>query len=153
VPNPDDRTWLSLALRPACRLTHPPQFDLAIDSKPRGCDVVRVRIGDVLSDGRVRDRATIVQQKAKRPVRFELMDTARKTIRAWLVAWTWRTLWSLRSAPRSERTRLRTSTTSRWLLGTGYTVISYRSQVDLNGKRDQGDERMPPLRSGGRVNL
>lgn len=59
-------------------------FDLAIDSKLRGCDVVRIRIGDVVSGGRIRDRAVIVQQKTKRPVQFELMETARKTLRAWL---------------------------------------------------------------------
>ena len=59
-------------------------FDFAIDSKLRGCDVVTVRIGDVVSGGRVRDRAIVVQQKTKRPVQFELMDTARKTMRAWL---------------------------------------------------------------------
>ncbi len=50
-------------------------FDFAIDSKLRGCDVVRLRIGDVLSGGRVRDHAVVVQQKTKRPVQFELMDT------------------------------------------------------------------------------
>jgi integrase len=59
-------------------------FDFAIDSKLRGCDVVKVRIGDIVSGGRVRDRAVVVQQKTKRPVQFELMDTARKTMRAWL---------------------------------------------------------------------
>ena len=59
-------------------------FDLAIDSKLRGCDVVRIRIGDVVSGGRIRDRAVIVQQKTKRPMQFELMETARKTLRAWL---------------------------------------------------------------------
>lgn len=59
-------------------------FDFAIDSKLRGCDVVRVRIGDVVAGGRIRDRALIVQQKTKRPVQFELMDTARETMRAWL---------------------------------------------------------------------
>jgi hypothetical protein len=37
-----------------------------------------------VSGGRVRDRAVIVQQKTKQPVQFELMDTARKTMRAWL---------------------------------------------------------------------
>ena len=46
--------------------------------------LVKVRIGDVISGGRVRDRAIIIQQKTKRPVQFELMDTARKTMRAWL---------------------------------------------------------------------
>lgn len=59
-------------------------FDLAIDSKLRGCDVVRIRIGDVVSGGRIRDRAVIVQQKTRCPVQFELMETARKTLRAWL---------------------------------------------------------------------
>jgi site-specific recombinase XerC len=66
------------------RLRDRAPFDLAIDSKLRGCDVVRVRIGELVSGGRVRDRAIIVQQKTKRPVQFELMDTARKTMRAWL---------------------------------------------------------------------
>lgn len=59
-------------------------FDFAIDSKLRGCDVVKVRIGDISSGGRVRDRATVVQQKTKRPVQFELLDPARKTMLAWL---------------------------------------------------------------------
>ena len=59
-------------------------FDFAIDSKLRGCDVVKIRIGDVVSGGRVRDRAIVVQQKTNRPVQLELMDTARKTMRAWL---------------------------------------------------------------------
>jgi integrase len=59
-------------------------FNFAIDSKLRGCDVVKVRIGDVVSGGRVRDRAVVVQQKTKRPVQFELLDAARKTMHAWL---------------------------------------------------------------------
>ena len=49
-------------------------FDFAIDSKLLGCDVVRVRIGDVVSGGRVRDRAAVVRQKTKRPVQFKLME-------------------------------------------------------------------------------
>ena len=59
-------------------------FDFAIDSKLRGCDVVKVRVGDVVSGGRVRDRAIVIQQKTKRPVQFELLDPARKTMLAWL---------------------------------------------------------------------
>jgi hypothetical protein len=42
-------------------------FDLAIDSKLRGCDIVRIRIGDLVSGGRVRTRATVTQQKTGRP--------------------------------------------------------------------------------------
>lgn len=43
-------------------------FDLAIDSKLRGCDVVKIRIGKIVNGGRVRTRATITQQKTGRPV-------------------------------------------------------------------------------------
>jgi hypothetical protein len=62
------------------RLRNRALFDFAIDSKLRGCDVVKVRIGDVVSDGRARDRAIVVQQKTNRPVQLQLMDAARKTI-------------------------------------------------------------------------
>ena len=59
-------------------------FDLAIDSKLRGCDVVKVRIGDVVLGGRVRSRAIVVQQKTGKPVQFELLDPARGSMLAWL---------------------------------------------------------------------
>jgi hypothetical protein len=67
-------------------------FDLAIDSKLRGCDLVKVRIGDFVSGGRVRNRAMVIQQKTKRPVQFELLDTARSSLLGWsAVAARWRT--------------------------------------------------------------
>ena len=47
-------------------------FNLAIDSKLRGCDLVRLQVDDVSVSGRVRDRATIVQKKTGRPVQFEI---------------------------------------------------------------------------------
>ena len=59
-------------------------FNLAIDSKLRGCDVVKIRIGDLISAGCVRKRATIVQQKTGRPVQFELMTDSRTSLLAWL---------------------------------------------------------------------
>jgi integrase len=59
-------------------------FDLAIDSKLRGCDIVRMRIGDLVSGGRVRTRAAVTQQKTGRPVQFELLEAARASIQAWL---------------------------------------------------------------------
>ena len=59
-------------------------FNTAIDSKLRGCDLVRLRVSDVhLGDG-VRLRTTIVQQKTGRPVPFELTETTRETLAAWL---------------------------------------------------------------------
>jgi len=59
-------------------------FDLAIDSKLRGCDLVKIRIGDLMSGGSFRDRATVIQQKTGRPVQFEIMSEARKSLAAWL---------------------------------------------------------------------
>ena len=59
-------------------------FDLAIDSKLRGCDVVKVRIGDLVTGGGVRNRAIVIQQKTGKPVQFELLEPARASILAWL---------------------------------------------------------------------
>ena len=59
-------------------------FNLAIDSKLRGCDVVKIRIGELVSGGRVRTRATVTQQKTGRPVQFELLEAARASLQAWL---------------------------------------------------------------------
>src|SRR5690606_13203339 len=59
-------------------------FDLAIDSKLRGCDIVKIRICDLVVGGSIRDRATVVQQKTGKPVQFELMNNARTSLSAWL---------------------------------------------------------------------
>jgi integrase len=59
-------------------------FDLAIDSKLRGCDVVKIRIGDLVLGGQVRSRAIVIQAKTGRPVQFELMPDARASLLAWL---------------------------------------------------------------------
>src|SRR5688572_29428594 len=59
-------------------------FGLAIDSKLRGCDIVKIRIGDLVSGGRVRSRAIVVQRKTGRPVQFELLEPALASIPAWL---------------------------------------------------------------------
>jgi integrase len=57
---------------------------LAIDSKLRGCDIVKMKIGDIAAGGAIRNRATVMQQKTKRPVQFELMTEARQTLLTWL---------------------------------------------------------------------
>ena len=59
-------------------------FDLAIDSKLRGCDIVKIRIGDLVSGGAVRSRALVIQQKTGRPVQFELTDTTKASLLGWL---------------------------------------------------------------------
>jgi integrase len=59
-------------------------FNLAIDSKLRGCDVVAIRVEDVAPGGYALDRATIRQKKTGRPVRFELTDQTRSAIDGYL---------------------------------------------------------------------
>ena len=52
-------------------------FNLAIDSKLRGCDVVALKIEDVAPNGYCADRATVRQRKTGRPVRFEMTEQTR----------------------------------------------------------------------------
>lgn len=59
-------------------------FDLAIDSKLRGCDLVQLQIGDLVSGPNIRKRAAITQQKTGRPVQFEIASDARASLFAWL---------------------------------------------------------------------
>ena len=55
-------------------------FNLAIDSKLRGCDVVAIRVDDVAPNGYAVDRATVRQRKTGRPVRFELTEHTRQAV-------------------------------------------------------------------------
>ena len=55
-------------------------FNLAIDSKLRGCDLVALRVDDVAPNGYAVDRATIRQRKTGRPVRFELTEVTRQAL-------------------------------------------------------------------------
>jgi integrase len=59
-------------------------FNLAIDSKLRACDLVKLRLDDVRLGNNVRHRATIVQKKTGRPVQFEITEQSRSSIEAWL---------------------------------------------------------------------
>ena len=55
-------------------------FNLAIDSKLRGCDLVALRVDDVAPNGYAIDRATVRQSKTSRPVRFELTEVTRQAL-------------------------------------------------------------------------
>jgi len=61
-------------------------FNLAIDSKLRGCDVVAIRVEDVAAGGYTADRATVRQKKTGRPVRFELSEQTRQAVDDYLKA-------------------------------------------------------------------
>jgi integrase len=55
-------------------------FNLAIDSKLRGCDLVMLRVGDIAPNGYAVDRATVRQRKTGHPVRFELTEQTRQAV-------------------------------------------------------------------------
>jgi integrase len=61
-------------------------FNLALDSKLRGCDVVALRVDDVAPHGFAVDRATVRQKKTGRPVRFELTEQTREAVDEYIKA-------------------------------------------------------------------
>ncbi|HEV3120069.1 MAG TPA: tyrosine-type recombinase/integrase [Gemmataceae bacterium] len=61
-------------------------FNLAIDSKLRGCDVVALKVEDIAPHGYAIDRATVRQRKTGRPVKFELTDQTRGAVDGYLRA-------------------------------------------------------------------
>ena len=61
-------------------------FNLAVDSKLRGCDVVALKVEDVAPSGYAVDRATVRQKKTRQPVRFELTEQTRQAVDDYLRA-------------------------------------------------------------------
>ncbi len=59
-------------------------FDLAIDSKLRACDLLRLKVRDVFAGSRARERATIIQKKTNRPVQFEITSSTRAALELWI---------------------------------------------------------------------
>jgi integrase len=92
------RTGTKLALKPvhvwgirirlqvAHKLRDLALFDLALDSKLRACDLVALRVSDLVSNGRVRGRVMILQRKTGRPVQFEVTEQTRRSLTEWLEA-------------------------------------------------------------------
>jgi integrase len=59
-------------------------FNLAIDSKLRACDLVKLRVRDVCHGDRLATRAVVMQQKTQHPVQFEITEPTREAISAWI---------------------------------------------------------------------
>ena len=59
-------------------------FDLAIDSKLRACDLVRLRVRDVVHGERIAGRAIVMQQKTQRPVQFEITEQTQEAVAQWI---------------------------------------------------------------------
>jgi integrase len=59
-------------------------FNLAIDSKLRGCDLVKLRVMDVSNSGGIAKRAIVMQQKTQQPVQFEITERTRNSLSDWM---------------------------------------------------------------------
>jgi site-specific recombinase XerC len=59
-------------------------FNLAIDSKLRGCDLVGLHAHDVVQGSHIAPRAIVMQKKTQRPVQFEITEQTRDAVAAWI---------------------------------------------------------------------
>jgi hypothetical protein len=103
VTNPPQRPWnkgqligqkpplklheiwaIRIRLQLARRVRDLALFNLAIDSKLRGCDLVRLQVMDVAHGGEVSSRAMVLQRKTGRPVRFEITEQTRTAVADWI---------------------------------------------------------------------
>jgi integrase len=59
-------------------------FNLALDSKLRSCDLVKLKVRDVAHGSEICKRAMVMQQKTKRPVQFEITKQTRESLSEWI---------------------------------------------------------------------
>lgn len=59
-------------------------FNLSIDSKLRGCDLVELHVRDISQENQILQRAIVIQRKTHRPVQFEITEQTRDAVTAWI---------------------------------------------------------------------
>ena len=59
-------------------------FNLGIDSKLRGCDLVSLKVRDICHGDQVASRALVMQHKTQRPVQFEITPATREAVQTWI---------------------------------------------------------------------
>ncbi len=57
---------------------------MAIDSKLRGCDLVKMKVVDVMASGQINEQASVLQSKKQKPVRFETPKGTRALVENWM---------------------------------------------------------------------
>jgi integrase len=60
-------------------------FNLAIDSKLRACDLMKLRVSDLTQGDRIKSRARVIQQKTHQPVQFEITPQTRQALDDWIM--------------------------------------------------------------------
>ncbi len=59
-------------------------FNLALDSKLRGCDLLKLKVRDISHGEHISPRAIVMQKKTGRPVQFEITEQTRNSVAEWL---------------------------------------------------------------------
>jgi integrase len=122
-------------------------FNLAIDSKLRGCDLVALRVDDVAPNGYAIDRANVRQRKTGRPVRFELTEQTRQAVDDYLRdsgSKAGQCLFPGRRGPDAHlTTRQYARLVSGWVSGIGLDPLKFATHLDA---QDQGDVDLPAHR-------
>jgi integrase len=104
------------------RLRDLAMFNLAIDGKLRGCDLVALKVEDIAPNGYAADRSTVRQRKTGQPVRFELTEPTRQAVDEYLKASGKRPggfVFGGRCADRAITTRQYARLVSRWVASVG----------------------------------
>ena len=84
-PLKQKEVWtIRIRLQMANRIRELAMFNLTIDSKLRSCDLVKLRVKDVIHGSTVLKRAIIMQQKTNQPVQFEITKQTRDSISSWI---------------------------------------------------------------------
>jgi integrase len=126
-------------------------FNLAIDSKLRACDLVKLRLDDICSGTNVRRRATIVQKKTGRAVQFEISEQSRNSVEARLP--TLRTTGSRYLSPTRIHasphisTRQYVQLVHRWVKSVGLESASYGTRSMRRTKAAQIHRKTGNLRA------
>ena len=81
---PKDIWAIRIRLQMAHRTRELALFNLGLDSKLRGCDLVALRVRDVCHGDRVANRAIVLQHKTHRPVQFEITATTQDAVQTWI---------------------------------------------------------------------
>jgi integrase len=81
---PQDIWSIRILLRMKCKTRDLALFNLAIDSKLRACDLVKIRVSDIRHGNTIMTRASIIQKKTGQPVRFEITEQTREALNEWM---------------------------------------------------------------------
>lgn len=104
-------------------------FNLAIDSKLRACDLVSLKVSDIIHGNQVASRAIIMQQKTKRPVQFEITKQTRESLEAWIKKFQLRPneylFFSSHDCSRHITTRCYALVVKKWVVSVGLDPVLY----------------------------